>query len=385
MPSPDDACTYDFVGYLDFNTTETPLADPGVVVPTERAQLAPTPIFYIPSMTDDWENGIQCMRPVEGRPFVDADGNQLQASANIMMMTMIKERNNNQVAAWSAKKDSYNMISKEDDTTDITVDQVLGREWTERALGEHASVPAFAAFTLALMSNNAPPNLVQDALTAAMDEVRHAQTSFEVASLLLGTTVEPGPIPPSTHTFSQNMAALAVAAAQEGCIDETLSALVAAYEVDTRIEQNPRINDYTKSLLKDKIRTIALEETRHSALAWRTVRWACEMEPEACSVVKTTVFNPENLSRGFEKRFGRYDLLDRNVAQTAWEQVYGQLIPFVVLDGSSTVAELMQSEECELSVQRALSDNILEGDGGSLLKEMAVQIIQNAICATQSK
>ena len=48
----------------------------------------------------------------------------------------------------------------------------MGNEWAHRALGEHASVPAFAAFTVALMSNNAPPSLIQGALTAAMERER---------------------------------------------------------------------------------------------------------------------------------------------------------------------------------------------------------------------
>ena len=77
----------------------------------------------------------------------------------------------------------------------------LGSKWAKRALGEHASISSFAAFAIALMSNNAPPELVQDALIASLDEVRHAITAFEVASLFLGRVVEPGPLPASSHKF----------------------------------------------------------------------------------------------------------------------------------------------------------------------------------------
>ena len=121
-------------------------------------------------------------------------------------------------------------------------------EWKLRALGEHASIPAFAAFTIALMSNNAPQDLVQDALTAAMDEVRHAQTSFEVASLLLGETVEPGPLASSKHEFGQDLKALAIAAAKEGCVEETLSSLAAAYEVVARLDARKDLAASTKAL-----------------------------------------------------------------------------------------------------------------------------------------
>ena len=44
--------------------------------------------------------------------------------------------------------------------------------------------------------------------------------------------VEPGPLPPSKHEFTMDRTALAIAAANEGCIDETLSALVAAAEAE---------------------------------------------------------------------------------------------------------------------------------------------------------
>ena len=64
------------------------------------------------------------------------------------------------------------------------------------------------------MSNNAPPNLVRDSLIAASDEVRHAETAFEIASVLAGRIIEPGPLPPSAHYFGSNMTALAIGTAR---------------------------------------------------------------------------------------------------------------------------------------------------------------------------
>ena len=55
---------------------------------------------------------------------------------------------------------------------------LLVEDWTQRALGEHSSVTSFSAFSIALMTNQAPSNLVDDALKAGLDEVRHAKTSF---------------------------------------------------------------------------------------------------------------------------------------------------------------------------------------------------------------
>lgn len=110
----------------------------------------------------------------------------------------------------------------------------LSEEWTHRAIGEHASIASFASFVIALMANQAPPHLIQRALLAAMDELNHATISFTVASILLGdgTNIEPGPLPPSTLTFSKNLTALGIATAREGC---TLLFNPKAYSPNTRV------------------------------------------------------------------------------------------------------------------------------------------------------
>jgi len=78
---------------------------------------------------------------------------------------------------------------------------LLVEDWTQRALSEHSSVTSFSAFSIALMTNQAPSNLVNDALKAGLDEVHHAKTSFEIASVLAGRDVQPGPLPLSSHNF----------------------------------------------------------------------------------------------------------------------------------------------------------------------------------------
>merc|ERR1712127_1071498 len=117
-------------------------------------------------------------------------------------------------------------------TGNATTQFLLGEDWTQRALGEHASVASFSAFSIALMTNSAPSDLVDDALKAGLDEVRHARVSFDIASRLTGKEVGPGPLPPSNHQFEHDLEALAFAVAREGCVDETLSAIAAAVEVE---------------------------------------------------------------------------------------------------------------------------------------------------------
>jgi hypothetical protein len=84
---------------------------------------------------------------------------------------------------------------------------LLVEDWTQRALGEHSSVASFSVFSIALMTNQAPSDLVNDALNAGLDEVRHAKTSFEIASVLAGRDVRPGPLPPSSHEFHGDLRA----------------------------------------------------------------------------------------------------------------------------------------------------------------------------------
>jgi hypothetical protein len=82
------------------------------------------------------------------------------------------------------------------------------------------------------MTNQAPSNLVNDALIAGLDEVCHAKTSFEIASMLTGREVRPGPLPVSSHEFHGDLRALVLAIAREGCVDETLSVFAATFKVE---------------------------------------------------------------------------------------------------------------------------------------------------------
>jgi hypothetical protein len=217
----------------------------------------------------------------------------------------------------------------------------LGREWTNRALGEHASIASFAAFTLALMSNQAPPDLIRDSLTAAQDELRHAKISFEIASMLLSQTpsdsiaiVEPTALPPSELKFGNNMTELALGTAQEGCVDETLSAIEMAVEYDEFIGSGDGNGDLaTEVLIMETIKTIAMEEGNHSAVAWRTVKWICSSSSdshgnEACQTAQQQILNPLQLAEAGEKRFP-----SSPQARQIWECIWTTLLPTIGFAG----------------------------------------------------
>jgi hypothetical protein len=150
---------------------------------------------------------------------------------------------------------------------DADVRRALAAAWTADALLEHASIAAFSRFSLDLLAIGAPADLVAGAHQAALDEVRHARICFALAQGYAGAPVGPSAFPfPGSITINSDLASFAAATAREGCIGETLSAIMAA-------EQLARATD---PAVRRALSAIAEDEARHSELAWRTVAWAIE-------------------------------------------------------------------------------------------------------------
>jgi len=287
---------------------------------------------------------------VVGRPFVDKHGNTHLASADVQDDVF-----------WSADCPSNINVKSANHTAAAM--NALGKDWTRRALGEHASIASFAAFTIALMSNQAPPQLISESLAAAEDEYRHAETSFEIASLILGEPVEPQAIPPSSHDFGYNLADLALGTAEEGCIGETLSALKAAQEVDEGIDAYDGITDEMKAFLKDKVKTIVLEESRHAMLAWRTVSWVCQEDKLACNETVQKKLAPENLVLALDSFFPE---AETQKARMEGEKIFKLLVPYVVNLETNWAVECNDVDESsrvdtEKSLVEQLANIIVEG------------------------
>src|SRR6185436_5474545 len=71
----------------------------------------------------------------------------------------------------------------------------LARAWSEIGLMEHASVAAFARFTLQLLSVGAPAALVEQSQQALADELLHTRLCFSLASAYAGEALGPGRLP----------------------------------------------------------------------------------------------------------------------------------------------------------------------------------------------
>ena len=139
----------------------------------------------------------------------------------------------------------------------------IAQRWLGNALLEHASVASFARATIELMAVGAPPSLISAAQRAASDEIRHAQMCFAIASSYAGGDVGPGPLPAAAPR-DLDLAQVAVHTFIEGCVPESIGALVAE-----RLADRARHPEIARIL-----REIAADEARHAELAWSTVGWA---------------------------------------------------------------------------------------------------------------
>ncbi len=156
----------------------------------------------------------------------------------------------------------------DDDT--LTADPlVVGQWWADVAAHEHASVASFSRFSLQLMGLGAPPELLRLSLEAASDEIRHATAAYAIASSLLGRSVGPAALPVDRAVPAWDAATILREVIVEGCIGETLAAAEATASLERVIDP----------AIRAALSAVAVEETRHAALAWKTVRWLLAHDP----------------------------------------------------------------------------------------------------------
>jgi hypothetical protein len=133
-------------------------------------------------------------------------------------------------------------------------------------------VASFARFVMELMAVGAPADMLRDAQRALGDEIRHAELCFGMASAYRGAPVGPGALPIDGGLSERNdLASIAVATAIEGCVNETLATLVAHASAAAASD----------GAVVATLDEIAADESRHAALAWRFVAWACRRDTSA--------------------------------------------------------------------------------------------------------
>lgn len=147
----------------------------------------------------------------------------------------------------------------------------LHRAWLDDALQEHASVAAFARFTLQMLAVGAPPELIVASQRASLDEVAHTRACFALARRYGGCDVGPSRLDVHDALGEASIVSLAALTAEEGCAGETLGAAIAAEQLAVAGDAE----------IVRTLRKIAADELRHAELAWRFARWAVERAGES--------------------------------------------------------------------------------------------------------
>jgi len=195
-----------------------------------------------------------------GRPFLIADEARIAAPI--------------QSAAWRAPAERLD-VTRLLMPADAAVRERLTTHFTQMGLLEHASVAAFARFTLQLINIGAPAELVELSQQAAVDEIQHAKLAFALASRYAGRDIGPGALPMAGALDATSLEDMLRLTVREGCIGETRAALEASRAAELCED------DVVRTVLE----TIAADEARHAELAWRVVRHMITTEPSLSQVL----------------------------------------------------------------------------------------------------
>lgn len=147
----------------------------------------------------------------------------------------------------------------------------LGRSNTGRAVGdyfaeiaqlEQAAVEAFRIIVFELKRLKAPQPLIEQAVTAYLDEIRHTEQTGALARRF-------GAEPQSAHfvgSTPRELFEFALDNAVEGCVRETFGAAYARHQASTA----------TDFEVRRVLSQIASDEERHASLSWQMHHWALE-------------------------------------------------------------------------------------------------------------
>lgn len=153
----------------------------------------------------------------------------------------------------------------------------VAAQYFERiALMEHASIAAFARFSLQLLSLGAPAEFIEDTNQALVDETKHARLAFDLASRFGGRRIGPGALSMDGALDDGSVEAILRTTIVEGCVGETMAALEARAALELCLDEG----------VSAALEQIAVDEERHAALAWKVVSWIVEERPDLRNVAE---------------------------------------------------------------------------------------------------
>jgi hypothetical protein len=144
--------------------------------------------------------------------------------------------------------------------------EAVASGWLADARMAHASVASFARLSLHLLTLGAPSELIEASQRASLDGFEHARICVALASRFSGAPLWPLGIGIDSAPVPVSLAELAAATVEEGCVGETLAALVAS----TQLERA------TDAEVRRGLKRIAADGARRASLSWQIVRWAVE-------------------------------------------------------------------------------------------------------------
>ncbi|MFO0611561.1 MAG: hypothetical protein U0414_03160 [Polyangiaceae bacterium] len=108
------------------------------------------------------------------------------------------------------------------------------------------------------------------------ERIAHAQAAFALASAFAGQALGPEALPEAAAPLDRGLEDLVRALVEEGCVAETVGVgeLLATADL------------CTDPVLADHHRQIAGDELRHSALAWRALRWLLTEHPSLVEIAR---------------------------------------------------------------------------------------------------
>ena len=171
-------------------------------------------------------------------------------------------------------RDDWALRAKDDAARlDPATRRALTERWLDVARMEHASIAAFARFTLQLLALGAPAELVASSSKAMADETRHARLAFGMVKAFGGLPMGPGALGlDGAFGDAVDPEELLRIVYREGCVGETIAALEAREGAD-------------RSGLT-VFKSIAADEADHATLAWASVKWLAEqIGPRAARVL----------------------------------------------------------------------------------------------------
>jgi hypothetical protein len=163
-------------------------------------------------------------------------------------------------------------LSPEVNPLDELTRRALADQWLDDALAEHASIAAFTRVAAQLLALGGPPELLEGAHRAALDEVRHARVCFTLASMYGAAWKAPDVIDiRAVREARCDLAAVAREALVEGCLGEGTAAALARQAAARCADPE----------VKRCLEGIADDESRHEELAWSIVGWCLARASDA--------------------------------------------------------------------------------------------------------